>query len=146
MSEIGLAVLATTLSIVAVFVPVAFMGGIIGRFFFQFGITISVAVLLSLFVPFTLDPMMSSVWPDPHQTGKKNIFMRALAAFNNGFDSPARAYRSIIGWALRHRIATLALPRWCSSAPWALDRLSASAFPDVDRGEFVIVLRTPVGR
>src|SRR5581483_8072796 len=65
-SEIGLAVLATTLSIVSVFVPVAFMGGIVGRFFFQFGITISVAVLLSLFVSFTLDPMMSSVWADPH--------------------------------------------------------------------------------
>ena len=76
-SEIGLAVLATTMSIIAVFVPVAFMGGIIGRFFFQFGITISVAVLLSLFVSFTLDPMMSSVWPEPHHKGKKNILMRA---------------------------------------------------------------------
>ena len=63
--EIGLAVLATTFSIVAVFLPVGFMGGIIGRFFHQFGITVSAAVLISMFVSFTLDPMLSSIWPDP---------------------------------------------------------------------------------
>ena len=64
-SEIGLAVMATTFAIVAVFIPVAFMKGIIGRFFLQFGITVTVAVLVSLFVSFTLDPMLSSVWRDP---------------------------------------------------------------------------------
>ena len=145
-SEIGLAVLATTLSIVAVFVPVAFMGGIIGRFFFQFGITISVAVLLSLFVSFTLDPMMSSVWPDPHQTGKKNFFMRGLAAFNRGFDATARGYRGAVGWALRHRIATLALTFVVFIGTMALAPLIGFGFmPDTDRGEFIIVLRTPVG-
>ena len=64
--EIGLAVMATTFAIVAVFVPVAFMSGIIGKFFYQFGITVAVAVLVSLFVSFTLDPMLSSVWRDPH--------------------------------------------------------------------------------
>ena len=57
--------MATTFAIVAVFVPVAFMDGIIGRFFLQFGITVAVAVLVSLFVSFTLDPMLSSVWRDP---------------------------------------------------------------------------------
>ncbi len=65
--EIGLAVMATTFAIVAVFVPIAFMQGIIGRFFLQFGITVAVAVMVSLFVSFTLDPMLSSVWPDPLQ-------------------------------------------------------------------------------
>ena len=64
-SEIGLAVLATTFSIVAVFVPVAYMKGIVGRFFFQFGITVTFAVMVSLFVSFTLDPMLSSRWFDP---------------------------------------------------------------------------------
>ena len=64
-AEIGLAVLATTLSIVAVFLPVGFMGGIIGRFFHQFGVTVAAAVLISMFVSFTLDPMLSSVWHDP---------------------------------------------------------------------------------
>src|SRR5690606_20885662 len=63
--EIGLAVLSTTLAVVAVFIPVAFMGGMIGRIFFQFGVTVAFAVLISLFVSFTLDPMLSSVWPDP---------------------------------------------------------------------------------
>uniref|UniRef100_UPI002DD6B616 efflux RND transporter permease subunit n=1 Tax=Pseudorhodoferax sp. TaxID=1993553 RepID=UPI002DD6B616 len=63
--EIGLAVMATTFALCAVFVPVAFMGGIIGKFFHPFGITVVVAVLVSLFVSFTLDPMLSSVWHDP---------------------------------------------------------------------------------
>ena len=63
--EIGLAVMATTFAICAVFVPVAFMKGIVGKFFFPFGVTVAVAVLVSLFVSFTLDPMLSSVWRDP---------------------------------------------------------------------------------
>src|SRR5213076_1283574 len=66
--EIGLAVMATTFAIVAVFVPIAFMKGIIGQFFFQFGLTVAVAVLVSLFVSFTLDPMLSSLWRDPPGT------------------------------------------------------------------------------
>src|SRR5215468_3593132 len=63
--EIGLAVMATTFAIIAVFVPIAFMKGIVGQFFFQFGLTVATAVLVSLFVSFTLDPMLSSVWHDP---------------------------------------------------------------------------------
>jgi HAE1 family hydrophobic/amphiphilic exporter-1 len=63
--EIGLAVLSTTLAVIAVFVPVAFMGGQIGKIFFQFGVTVAFAVLVSLFVSFTLDPMLSSIWEDP---------------------------------------------------------------------------------
>ncbi len=68
--EIGLAVLATTFSIVAVFLPVGFMGGIIGRFFHQFGLTVVAAVLISMFVSFTLDPMLSSIWHDPQAEGQ----------------------------------------------------------------------------
>ena len=71
--EIGLAVMATTFAIVAVFVPIAFMSGIIGRFFFQFGVTVAVAVLVSLFVSFTLDPMLSSVWHDPPGSRFKRV-------------------------------------------------------------------------
>src|SRR3954462_1107558 len=63
--DIGLAVAATSLAVVAVFVPVAFMGGTIGKIFFQFGVTVAFAVLVSLFVSFTLDPMLSSIWEDP---------------------------------------------------------------------------------
>ncbi|MGH7719215.1 MAG: efflux RND transporter permease subunit, partial [Gemmatimonadaceae bacterium] len=68
-SEIGLAVVSTTLAIIAVFIPVAFMGGMIGKIFFQFGVTVAFAVLVSLFVSFTLDPMLSSVWYDPDVEG-----------------------------------------------------------------------------
>jgi HAE1 family hydrophobic/amphiphilic exporter-1 len=57
--------MATTFTIIAVFVPVAFMGGIIGRFYYQFGITVGCAVLVSLYVSFTVDPMLSSRWYDP---------------------------------------------------------------------------------
>jgi HAE1 family hydrophobic/amphiphilic exporter-1 len=71
-NEIGLAVLATTLTVVAVFLPVGFMSGIIGKFFHQFGLTVTVAVLISMLVSFTLDPMLSSIWPDPHQHGDRH--------------------------------------------------------------------------
>jgi multidrug efflux pump subunit AcrB len=71
--EIGLAVMATTFALCAVFVPVAFMGGIIGKFFYPFGITVVVAVLVSLFVSFTLDPMLSSIWKDPPADRLRNM-------------------------------------------------------------------------
>src|SRR5918997_1762801 len=109
-SEIFLAVMATTLSIVAVFVPVAFMGGIIGRFFYQFGMTVAFAVLVSLFVSFTLTPMLSAWWGvDPHDPshGGGNPLTRGIAAFNRWFDRNADRYRGVIGWALRHRIMTM---------------------------------------
>ena len=67
--EIGLAVMATTFSIVAVFLPIGFMGGIVGKFFHEFGLTIVAAVLISMFVSFTLDPMLSSIWNDPQAHG-----------------------------------------------------------------------------
>src|SRR5512135_822522 len=95
-SEIGLAVLATTLSVIAVFVPVAYMKGIVGRFFFQFGITVTFAVLVSLFVSFTLDPMLSSRWfdPDIERKGKRHFIARGLDVFNGWFDRTADRYRS----------------------------------------------------
>src|SRR5690606_14568324 len=94
-NEIGLAVMATTLSIVAVFLPVAFMDGIMGKFFLQFGVTVSVAVLISLFVAFTLDPMMSSVWYDPaaHPGAKRGPIGRAVQQFDRLFEWITRGYR-----------------------------------------------------
>ncbi len=104
-AEIGLAVLATSLSIVAVFVPVAFMKGIVGRFFFSFGITVAWAVLISLLVSFTLDPMLSSRWNDPSigRHGKRNLLGRFLDGFNDWFNRGAERYRGVIAWALDHR-------------------------------------------
>jgi len=110
-SEIGLAVLATTLSIIAVFIPVAFMRGIVGRFFYQFGITVAFAVSVSLFVSFTLDPMLSSLWYDPQAEGgaRRGPIGRALERFNGGFRGWGRRYRRVIAWALEHRLATLGI-------------------------------------
>lgn len=108
-NEIGLAVMATTFAILAVFVPVAFMSGIIGRYFFQFGITVAVAVLVSLFVSFTLDPMLSSVWRDPEKNRFRWVpWLGALMArIELGVDALHRAYGRLLGWALaptRHRV------------------------------------------
>src|SRR5678815_3219441 len=113
--EIGLAVFSTSLAVVAVFIPVAFMGGMIGRIFFQFGVTVTFAVLVSLFVSFTLDPMLSSVWPDPdHEVGpdgkprgKMNPIRRIGLAFDGWFERTADKYPSKLDWALNHRLIVM---------------------------------------
>ncbi len=147
-NEIGLAVMATTLSIVAVFLPVAFMDGIMGRFFLQFGVTVSIAVLISLFVAFTLDPMMSSVWYDPaaHPGSKRGFIGRAVARFDRWFASLTDVYRGILGWSLRHRITTLltALAMFVGSF-FLVPIVGAEFIPALDRGEFQVDVRTPPG-
>jgi HAE1 family hydrophobic/amphiphilic exporter-1 len=140
-AEIGLAVLATTFSIVAVFVPVAFMKGIVGRFFFQFGITVAFAVLVSLFVSFTLDPMLSSRWIDPdiERKGKRHLVARILDRFNGGFDRTADRYRSVIAWALCHRKTMLAFATLAfTGGIVAFASLKTEFFTPVDRAEFQI--------
>jgi HAE1 family hydrophobic/amphiphilic exporter-1 len=103
--EIGLAVTATTFSIVAVFVPVGFMPGIAGQFFKPFALTIASAVLVSLFVSFSLDPMLSAYWADPQLEAheRRNPIARALERFNGWFDRQAHRYTRVIAWALDHR-------------------------------------------
>ena len=97
--EIGLAVMATTFTIVAVFIPVAFMGGMVGKFFYEFGITVAAAVLVSLFVSFTLDPMLSSRWVDPdieedRHDGRRRQGARPLQPLVR---RPARRYERAAG-------------------------------------------------
>jgi HAE1 family hydrophobic/amphiphilic exporter-1 len=140
-SEIGLAVLATTFSIVAVFVPVAFMKGIVGRFFYQFGITVTFAVLVSLFVSFTLDPMLSSRWHDPDidRKGRRHLVARILDRFNDGFDRAADRYRGVIAWALSHRKTVLALATAAFVAGVAAFlSLKTEFFSEYDRAEFQV--------
>jgi HAE1 family hydrophobic/amphiphilic exporter-1 len=144
-SEIGLAVLATTFSIVAVFVPVAFMKGIVGRFFFQFGITVAFAVLVSLFVSFTLDPMLSSRWYDPDIEGKgqRRWLNRLLDRFNDWFDRTADRYQGVIGWALDHRWTVVALATFAFVVGLGLFfSLESTFFPDADQGEFQVTFKT----
>lgn len=144
-SEIGLAVLATTFSIVAVFVPVAFMKGIVGRFFFQFGITVTFAVLVSLFVSFTLDPMLSSRWHDPDidRTGRRHRVARILDRFNDGFDRTADRYREVIGWALSRRKTVLAIAAAAFLGGMGIFLgLKSEFFTPYDQAEFQISFRT----
>ena len=157
-AEIGLAVLATTLSIVAVFLPVGFMGGIIGRFFHQFGITVTAAVLISMFVSFTLDPMLSSIWPDPDAHGhdaqgrRKGLYAntigRVLEQFERGVQWFSRMYQVMLRWSLKHRIKTLliALLTFVAGLMIPVSGLIGSEFvPQADYSETGITFYTPVG-
>lgn len=154
--EIGLAVLATTLVIVAVFLPVAFMGGIIGRFFYQFGVTVSTAVLLSLFVSFTLDPMLSSIWPDPdaaHQhdplngrvSFRKRPIAWLLAGFQRLLDRLTNLYSHILAWSLRHRLITVLIAIGSLVAAFFAVGLVGKEFvPQADMNEIKVKFETPV--
>jgi len=146
--EIGLAVLATTLTIVAVFLPVAFMGGIIGRFFYQFGIAVSCAVLLSMLVSFTLDPMLSSRWRDPDAHGMQGDSWLAvkLRAFHAWLDGLGDRYQQVILWALNNRRFTLGLAVASLAVALLFAKFVGKEFvPEPDLSEISIKFSTPVG-
>ena len=108
--EIGLAVAATTFSIVCVFVPIAFMGGLAEQWFAPFALTIACSVLVSLFVSFSLDPMLSAYWADPHKKEHEKAWItRKLDRFNAWFDRRADDYRRVVAWALDHALAMVVL-------------------------------------
>ncbi|MBD9391395.1 MULTISPECIES: efflux RND transporter permease subunit [Acidovorax] len=154
--EIGLAVLATTLSIVAVFMPIGFMGGIIGKFFHEFGITIVAAVMISMFVSFTLDPMLSSIWHDPsiHAHGQKTepvtfydkTIGRVTGWFDRATDALAEGYQRILRWSLVHKLATMgiALAIFVLSV-FMVPLLGTEFVPKADFSETSLNFYTPVG-
>ena len=153
--EIGLAVLATTLSIVAVFLPIGFMAGIVGKFFHEFGITIVAAVLISMFVSFTLDPMLSSVWHDPaahgtHRGPPVTLYDKTLGRvtllFERFTEWLAAGYQRILGWSLRHKFVTflIALSTFMGSI-FLVPVLGAEFVPRADLSETLINFYTPVG-
>jgi HAE1 family hydrophobic/amphiphilic exporter-1 len=153
--EIGLAVLATTLSIVAVFAPIGFMGGIVGKFFHEFGITIVAAVLISMFVSFTLDPMLSSVWHDPQahhrwqdkaETLYDKTIGRITGAFDHFQDWLGSRYQVILAWSLEHKLATFGIASASFVAAIALTGALGKEFvPKADFSETQINFHTPVG-
>jgi HAE1 family hydrophobic/amphiphilic exporter-1 len=146
--EIGLAVMATTFAIVAVFVPIAFMSGIIGRFFFQFGVTVAVAVLVSLFVSFTLDPMLSAIWHDPPGTRFKRVpwLGRFMDRVERGIEWMHELYGEVLDWALMHRKSVLAIALGALVASFALVPLIGTEFvPKSDQSLISLRLNTPVG-
>ena len=149
--EIGLAVLSTTLAIVAVFAPVAFMGGIIGLFFYQFGVTVVVAVLISLFVSFTLDPMLSAVWPDPQGNRFKRMpwLGRFLDWFDRKMERLQHSYERVIRWSLSHRKTVLGISFgmviFVIGSTIFFPLIGSEFVPKDDQSEFGMRLETPVG-
>ncbi len=154
-NEIGLAVLATTLSIVAVFLPIGFMGGIVGKFFHEFGITIVAAVLISMFVSFTLDPMLSSIWHDPQAHGRRTgppvtLYDKTLGRVTGWFDTLTEklsgGYQRLLAWSLVHKLKTVLV----ALATFALAIVLLGAVgkeftPKADFSETQINFYTPVG-
>jgi hydrophobe/amphiphile efflux-1 (HAE1) family protein len=145
--EVGLAVFATTLSIVAVFVPIAFMKGIVGKFFYAFGITVAVSVLLSLFVSFTLDPMLSAVWRDPHRRPDTiPVVGPLLGAFERGYERLRDVYSALLSWALGHRKTTLLLAAASFVVAIPLFGVVGTEFvPKSDDSFLTLKLTMPVG-
>jgi hydrophobic/amphiphilic exporter-1 (mainly G- bacteria), HAE1 family len=154
--EIGLAVLATTMSIVAVFLPIGFMQGIIGKFFHEFGITIVAAVMISMFVSFTLDPMLSSIWHDPSIDRHGQPFVannwydktigRVTHWFEKATDRLIDAYQSILRWSLKFKKTTLAIALSIFIVSVFMVPLLGTEFvPKADFGETNVTLYTPVG-
>ena len=140
--EIALAVLATSLSLVVIFVPVAFMGGIVGRFFSSFGLTVAFAIMMSLFVSFTLTPMLCAHFLklDPSEQGH--------AKSKGGFVYQAidKLYGYALIWSLRHRIVMIVICVlvFFSTIPIA-SRLGVNLVPRDDQSEFQVSFITPEG-
>ncbi len=150
-AEIGLAVMATTFTIVAVFLPIGFMGGIIGRFFKQFGVTVAFAVMLSMFISFTLDPMLSSIWNDPDAQGARGRGPIAwlLRKFQGLMERLERGYVSLLRWSLKslgRRILTTGVALLALAACVPLMRFIGTEFvPQADNNELYLQFYTPVG-
>ena len=146
-AEIGMAVTATTLSIMAVFVPVAFMGGVAGEWFRPFAVTVAASVLVSLFISFTLDPMLSAYWGDPVDRAHREQrgIGKWLGKFNHWFDAQADRYGNVIAWALHHRksMAIIAVV-FLGLALLLQETVGGSSFlPRTDAGMVAIDVRTP---
>ena len=139
--EVVFAVLAATLSLVAIFAPVIFMGGIIGKFFKSFAVVVTFGVLVSLFVSLTLTPMLCSRYLKVHK--EHGRVYRALDRFFDGLD---RFYRRMLGLALVHRwkvvIATVLV---VLSSGYFFANVGKGFVPDEDEGRFLVFFKTPLG-
>src|SRR5206468_9785880 len=141
-AEIGLAVMATTLSLVVIFVPVAFMTGQVGRYFYSFGITSASAILISMFVSFTMTPALCATWlrkediKSDHSTTKSGgVYARIDAV-----------YGRMLRWSLAHRVAMLVIAgAVVASAAYLYPKVGKELVPDDDQGEFSVSVRLPRG-
>ncbi len=142
--DVGLAVLATTFALVAVFVPVAFMPGMVGQFFQQFGITISMAVLISLFISFTLDPMLSARLAKQRQVGEHHQENAVASAIRRFLDGSERVYSDILRWVLDHKWLTTGITVGVMVVSFgAASRLGMEFISAEDRSQFIVQLILP---
>lgn len=145
--EIELAVMASSLTNVAVFVPIAFTSGIVGQFFRQFGLTVVFANLISVFIAFTLTPMLSGRWLRRKNNGGTRRG-RFFARWDAAYDALVRRYQGWLAWCLRHRAVTLGLATLAFAASMALvasPLIGKEFFPVSDTGEFRVQIDMPQG-
>ncbi|MGZ3439710.1 MAG: efflux RND transporter permease subunit, partial [Polyangia bacterium] len=144
--EISLSVFATTMTIVAVFMPIAFIKGIAGQFFRQFGITISAAVVISLLVAFTLDPMLSSRFSRSIKHGEEEKFRALKRPFLAVFDGMDHFYRRVLGWAVTHKLLVGVFALVGLFMMGFIGKLMGNEFVSAeDRGQFVVDVELPAG-
>lgn len=142
--EIGLAVMATTASIIAVFLPVGTMKGMIGRFFFQFGLTVAFSVAVSLFVAFTLTPMLSARFLRVSHGGEHHWWLQRIIL--NLLGKLDGLYQRILAWALRHRLVTMLIAVVILVASFGMAKFIPFEFlPPEDRAQFMVRVELPVG-
>jgi HAE1 family hydrophobic/amphiphilic exporter-1 len=139
-NEIGLAVMATTLSLVVIFLPVAFMTGQIGRFFFSFGIVSAAAIMISMFVAFTLTPALCAIWLRPKDAKAHGGSKKGLYGLID------RVYGRMMVWSLHHRFVMLLIAAIVSvSALLLFPRIGKELVPEDDQSEFSVSVRMPTG-
>lgn len=153
-SEIGLAVMATTFAIVAIFLPVAFMKGMIGRFFIQFALTVVFSVLISLLVSFTLTPMLASIFLKPVEPSSNGLdfsphpvkkIHRAAVLFENGYKQLEKGYRHILRFSLDHRLIMLIGALLIFGGSLYMTKYMGKEFtPPEDQGQFIVRLESPI--
>ncbi len=147
-SEIAMAAIAITLVDVVVFLPIAMVGGMVGKIFREFGLTVVVATLFSLFVSFTLTPLLASRWSKMVEYTKTSLFSRFFAAFDRWEDRLSEGYKKLLAWALEHRktVISLSLVLLLLSLSFIpLGLIGTEFMPSVDRGEFALNLEMPLG-
>jgi len=152
--EIGGAAVAITMTDIVVFVPIAFMGGIVGMFFKQFGITIATATLFSLFISFTLTPMLASRWLKAEDAliaeghGKnKGVFAWFARVFDNGYNKISDTYKGFLKWSLRHRFIVIIVGNLLLVAVvfFVTPKLGFEFFPRADENQVTVNIEMPVG-
>jgi HAE1 family hydrophobic/amphiphilic exporter-1 len=146
-SEVGLAVMATTLTIVAVFLPVAFTSGIAGKFFRQFGVTVAAAVLISLFEAFTFAPMLSAYFfKKTERNGKKTFSSRFQGLVSRFYEMLGNNYRPVLRWALNHRkIMVLLTTVVFLLSAYLFTLVGTGGVPHGQRGDFNLAVQTASG-